>query len=173
MRDKNKLRNMLIISILIILLGMLTSCLYFKEQEEEPGYKVNLSEEEEGVVITLNETEEEGVVIVLDEDKEVNVSEKELEEKEEKPEEQMPTRVSEVEFYFLLKGKSYFRAVLKENQMKIYNISGVLVTIEPIIITSDSVKFQINNFTTKALEEDDSDSTSEFEIIISDIYYRP
>lgn len=175
MREKNKFNKLFLASILVILIIMLTSYLYFKEQEEKPGYKINLSEEEKGIVIILNKTEDGGVVIVLDTDKEVNVSE-ELEEKEEeqeeKAEEKMPTRVSEVDFYFLLKGKSYFRHILKENQVRTYNMSGYLVTIEPIIITSDRVKFRINNYTTKALKEDDSDSTQDFEIIVSNIYYR-
>ena len=159
---------------LIVLVSMLTSCLYYEEQE--PVSEINVSEEGESVVITLNESEE-GVIIVLDNDTTINMSKKKLEEKEEieegQAEEQTPTRVSEVEFYFLLKGKSYFRDILKENQIKTYNMSGYIVSIEPIIITSDSVKFQINNFTTKALEEKDSDSTKEFEIIVKDIYYRP
>lgn len=172
MREKNKLNKLFLVSMLIIFVIMLTSCTYYKEEVGEPGYKVNLSEEGEGVVITLNKTEEGGVVIVLDADKEVDVSEEQLEEKEEEQEEQVSIRVSEVDFYFLLKGKSYFRHILKENQVRTYNMSGYLVTIEPMIITSDRVKFRINNYTTKALQEDDSDSAQDFEIIVSNIYYR-
>jgi len=72
----------------------------------------------------------------------------------------------------LLKKKSFFRHMLKEQQSWTYNMSGFIVTIQPIIITQDSVKFRINDFTTKELREKDSDSTDEFEIIVKDIYYR-
>ena len=173
MKEKNKLNKVFLVAIFIILISMLTSCIYYEKKEEEAAYKANISEE--GVVIILNKTQEEGVVIVLDNDTIVNISEKEAEEKEQEEqleEEQVPARVSEVEFYFLLKGKSYFKHILKENQEKTYNISGYLVTIEPIFIGRDEVKFMINNYTTRALSEKDSDATPEFEIIVKDIYYR-
>ncbi len=80
---------------------------------------------------------------------------------------------STVEFYFLLKRKSYFRHILGEGEQRTYNMSGHLVTIKPIIIASEEVKFRINNYTTKTLREDDYDGTQEFEIIVKDIYYRP
>lgn len=93
-------------------------------------------------------------------------------ESKEAQEEWRKERVSQVEFYFLLKGKSYFKHTLKEHEKRIYNISGYIVSIEPVIITQDSVKFQVNDFTTKALEKKDFDGSQEFEIFVSYIYYR-
>ena len=159
--------------LIIIILGISTSCKFSTQKPSEPGYEINISEG--NVVIILNESNNTntGLVIVLDtgNNKTNNTITLSNPETEEQPEESK-TRASEVDFYFLLKGKSYFRHTLKENQIKTYNMSGILVTIEPIIITPNSVKFRINNYTTKALQEDDSDSTQEFEIIVSDIYYR-
>ena len=176
MKEKNKLNKLFLVTVFIILISMLTSCIYYEEEEKIPPV-INLSEEKD-VVIVLNRTEGEDVIIVLDNDTTVNISEEEVEEKEqeeqpeEEQEEQIPARVSEVEFYFLLKGKSYFKHILKESQEKTYNISGYIVTIEPIFIGQDEVKFRINNYTTRALSEKDSDATPEFEIIVKDIYYR-
>ncbi len=81
-------------------------------------------------------------------------------------------RASEVEFYFLLKGKSYFKHILREGEEKAYNLSGFIVVIQPIIITADKVKFRINNYTTSALTKDEWESFPDFEIFVSAIYYR-
>jgi hypothetical protein len=86
--------------------------------------------------------------------------------------EQAPLKASEVEFYFLLKGKAYFKHTLREEQNRTYNLSGYLVNIEPLIITRDSVKFRINNYTLKTLAKDEWGSDDDFEIFVSDIYYR-
>lgn len=187
MRMQNKF-NILFSLIILVLLIILISCSYQPGQKGKPAYSINLSERNAAdIVITLNDTNDKSMVIVLDNNKIIDVAEigkreqiNDQQEEQEGPEEQenqeeqqVNTRISEVEFYFLLKGKSYFKHILKENQEKTYNLSGYLVTIEPIIITSDRVKFRINNYTTRALAEDDFDSTDTFEIIVKDIYYRP
>ena len=165
-----KNNNKKIAILLLIFITLLNSCTYYTSDENESSYAGNASGEGYNI-ITINQTKntsEDGTAIVLNESKTINLSEEQPEEESE------PTsaRTSEVEFYFLLKGKAYFRHVLKEEESKTYNMTGYLVTITPIIITQDSVKFLINNFTTKSLAEDESDSTPEFEIIVSNIYYR-
>ena len=165
-----KNNNKKIAILLLIFITLLNSCTYYASDENESSYAGNASGEGYNI-ITINQTKntsETGTAIVLNESKTINLSEEQPEEESE------PTsaRTSEVEFYFLLKGKAYFRHVLKEEESKTYNMTGYLVTITPIIITQDSVKFLINNFTTKSLAEDESDSTPEFEIIVSNIYYR-
>ena len=166
-----KNNNKKIAILLLIFITLLNSCTYYASDENESSYAGNTSGEGYNIIITINQTKntsEDGTAIVLNESKTINLSEEQPEEESE------PTsaRTSEVEFYFLLKGKAYFRHVLKEEESKTYNMTGYLVTITPIIITQDSVKFLINNFTTKSLAEDESDSTPEFEIIVSNIYYR-
>jgi len=104
----------------------------------------------------------------------INASKNEPEQKTEQETLELSSqRASEVEFYFLLKNVSYFRHMLKEHQEKTYNLSGTLVTIQPVFISEDSVIFKINNFTTKALKEEDWASEPDFEIFVKDIYYRP
>lgn len=167
--------SILFILLLISILFVLASCALFTSKHFEPAYEINLSREEVIIVLNDNKTEDKGVVIVLDSDKATEQEENQEEKQEENQEEQLEGNKageSEVDFYFLLKGRSYFRHILRESQLGTYNLSGIIVTIEPIIITSDSVRFRINNYTTKALQEDDSDCTQEFEIIVSDIYYR-
>jgi len=180
MKDKNKTSRLLIISlfalllfVLVLILIIMPSCSYYMPKEKGLGEEVIGAN---NTSITRNDTEEKAMVVTR-----VNITgnksaeqlgEQEEVKHEEQLEEQTLIRASEVEFYFLLKKKSYFRDILEEEQRKTYNISGYPVSIEPIIITQDSVKLRINNYTTKALQEDDSDSTQEFEIIIKDIYYR-
>ncbi|MBU1198585.1 MAG: hypothetical protein KKF46_04850 [Nanoarchaeota archaeon] len=191
MKNKNIIFAVFLLIVLVVFLFSVCSC---TRKAGEPAYEINISEEGQGVVITLDNTNESGVVIVLD--KNITsvpvVLSDEAEEKEEPtetevseqsaeqtmPEEQSetatePKRQSEVEFYFLLKGRSYFQHILKENQIKIYIVSGRQIQIQPIIITQNNVKFRINDFTTKTLAEGESDSTQEFEIFVKDIYYRP
>jgi len=92
------------------------------------------------------------------------------------------TRVSEVEFYLLFKRSSFVKRTIAEEQTRTYGMEGnestaasqdFTITVTPLIITRDSVKFKINNYTTKALMEHESDGTSEFEIFVNNIYYRP
>jgi len=169
MSAKNNHKLMALLFLFFISLA--SSCTYYTLEEKDASYADNISSEGHGVIIVLNQTKntsEAGAAIVLNESKIINLSE----EQPEKESEPTSVRASEVEFYFLLKGKAYFKHTIKEEESKSYNITGYLVTITPIIITSDSVKFRINNYTTKALGEDESDSTPEFEIIVSNIYYR-
>jgi hypothetical protein len=166
----------------IILLCAFTSCTYQK--------KIVIKEPDgQGIIIVLNNTNQNSTVIVLETNKTLNISQEpkpeqpsqqaQEQKQEEAPEQtteqvpSVPARVSEVEFYFLLTGKSYFKATQKENQAKTYNLSGELITINPIFISQDEVKFQINDYTTKALAEKEWGTTPEFEVFVNAIYYRP
>jgi len=168
---------LLITFLLFMLLFLATSCTRYEQN------KLN-----QDIAPQLNNTADNNIIITLDTNKTITLDQnasglQQEQEKEQAPEElseqtQEQTqalttpRVSEVDFYFLLKGKAYFRATLKEQESKTYNVSGYLVTISPVFISSDRAKFQINNYTTKALSEEEWDSTSEFEILLKNIYYR-
>ncbi|MBW2991074.1 hypothetical protein KY348_05220 [Candidatus Woesearchaeota archaeon] len=184
MKESDKFNKAVLVLILIIIILMLASCLEYVPEEELEEIEVEpdiIEEEVEQQKSEISEgssgTEEEELVEETEKPEEV-AEEEEVEgepieeQAEQVDEEQIPARVSEVEFYFLLKKKAYFKHILKENEKKTYNVSGFIVSIEPIFIAQNEVKFKINNFTTKALEEKDSDSTQEFEIIVKDIYYR-
>ncbi len=190
-KGKKKDRIIRILFVLMIsALILMASC---KPKEQGPPAKVitlglvdNGSDEQGepsesgGIVITLGNQSGEGHVITLKVENKTNETNttntinttNTTVETNETLENIENTRSSAVEFYFLLKGKSYFQSFLKEYQVKTYNMSGQLITIESIIITEDSAKFRIDNFTTKSLGEKDSDATPEFEIIVKDIYYR-
>jgi hypothetical protein len=95
---------------------------------------------------------------------------------ESQPEPSIPARANQVEFYFLLKQKTYFQDTLREQQAKLYNVAGQSISIKPVIITNESVIFTIDDYTTKyttkALNKHDSDSNDVFEIYVKEIYYR-
>jgi hypothetical protein len=162
--------------ILMIICALFISSCYAKPRQGAPSFMINLTEQ--GGVIVLNNTNESKVTIAVQENKTTNLTANKTEEKEaekqkteEATQEQPFVRTNAVEFYFLLKEKSYFKDILKEQQKKIYNLSGSLVTIEPIIITSDSAKFLVNNYTTKALHNHEWGSDDDFEIYVNEIYY--
>ena len=81
-------------------------------------------------------------------------------------------RFSEVEFYFLLTGKFYFKAIQKENEVKTYNASDEMITVQPIFISKDRVIFKVNNYTTKAIAEKEWGTAPGSEIFVNAIYYR-
>jgi hypothetical protein len=85
--------------------------------------------------------------------------------------EQATSRPNGVEFYFLLRGKTYFKDILREQQARTYNLSGSLITIKPIIITNDSVKFMVNNYSVKALHQYEWGSDDNFDIYVNEIYF--
>lgn len=166
-----------LITLMIICALLISSC-YAKPKQGTPSFIINLTEQ--GSVIVLNQTNqtnESKMTIAPQENKTTNITanktgEEEAEkQKTEEPTEQPYVRTNAVEFYFLLKEKSYFKDILKEQQKKTYNLSGSLVTIEPIIITSSSAKFLINTYTTKALHKYEWGSDDDFEIYVNEIYY--
>jgi hypothetical protein len=92
--------------------------------------------------------------------------------KTDKPRDYTPARSSVVEFYLLVKDRAYIQHLLPEEKVGYYNFTGRVMTVQPLIITSSSVLFKVDDYTTKALSEGQSDSHGDFEIIVSHIYYR-
>jgi hypothetical protein len=167
-----------LIILMIVCILLISSC-YAKPKQGVPSFIINLTEQ--GGIIVLNQTNqsnESKMTIANQENKTTNITANKTEEKEaekqktqEATQEQPYVRANAVEFYFLLKEKSYFKDILKEQQKKTYNLPDSLVTIEPIIITSDSAKFMVNNYTTKALHKHEWGSDDDFEIYVNEIYY--
>jgi hypothetical protein len=171
----------------------LTSCAIPKTTPKGPPIYLNTSEELLNHSITLNKSD---VVFIISSNntadaltigltnitgtnateiinKDINASTNESEQEAGQPALNISSpRVSEVEFYFLLKNISYFKHILKEEQTGTYNLSGNLITIQPLFIAKDSVIFKINNYTTKALKEEEWGSMPDFEIFVKAIYYR-
>jgi hypothetical protein len=155
--------------ILIIICALLISSCYAKPKQGTPSFIINLTEQGSAIVLNqTNQTNESKMTIAPQENKTTNITANKT---EEATQEQPYVRANAVEFYFLLKEKSYFKDILKEQQKKTYNLSGSLVTIEPIIITSDSAKFMVNNYTTKALHKYEWGSDDDFETYVNEIYY--
>jgi hypothetical protein len=157
-----------LLTILIIFLALaLSSC-----QKQEPNrYSIIVQEEkdtadipEESIEVNITETNQTSIIsIIPNQSEEPEVTQNET---------QIPERANAVEFYFLLKGKSYFRHILKETELKAFDLSGTIVRIEPIFIANDSVVFKIDNYPTNAIREREWYSAPNFEIYVSNIYYR-
>ena len=104
--------NQAFIILIIFSLVILTSCTLFKPKQWTPPHEINLSREDVVIVLGDNDTENKGIVIVLDSNKttEQEENQEEQEENQEEQEENNP-RDSEVDFYFLLKGKSFLHFI--------------------------------------------------------------
>lgn len=157
----------------------MTSC----KKEEVPKYNIVVLEQkdktnipDESILINTTETNQTSITqIIPDQSGEPEIKQNEtINEtvKEEQGQEQIPARASAVEFYFLLKGKSYFKYTLKETELKAFNLSGTIIKIIPIFIANDSAVFRVDDYTTGAVGEREWYSTPDFEIYVSDIYFR-
>ena len=169
--------------IFIIICAFLICSCYAKPKQATPSFIINLTEQ--GNTVTVNKANENNTVSITNTTapniianitanstaNETTATGAEEQNAGQEPTGQTYLRANAVEFYFLLKGKSYFKSILKEQQKKIYNLSGSLVTIQPIIITNDSAKFMVNNYTTKALHKHEWGSGDDFEIYVNEIYY--
>jgi hypothetical protein len=181
-----------ILIIILVFLGFfLTSC-----QKEEPlRYSIIVLEQkdntdipDESAVVNITETNQTSVASIIpnqSEEREIIQNETVNESinetineiinetvKEEQGQEQIPARANAVEFYFLLKGKSYFKYTLKEHELKAFDMSGTIIRIVPIFIANDSVVFKVDNYPTSAIGEKEWYSTPGFEIYVNYIYYR-
>lgn len=168
--------------ILIPLAFLMASC----QKQEAPRYSIVVLEEkektnvsDEDIIINIPEENQTPIDVLIGsnqsgepeikENKTINKTTNEVIKEEQ---EQIPARANAVEFYFLLKGKSYFRYILKETELKTFNMSGTIISIVPIFIANDSVVFRIDDYTTGAVGYKEWFSTPGFEIYVSDIYFR-
>jgi len=180
--------SLLLFSILIIVLAFsMISC----QKEELPKYNIIVLEQKDNTNIpdetapaNITETNQTSITqIIPDQSGEYEIKQNEtisetineiINEtvKEEQGQEQIPARASAVEFYFLLKGKSYFKYTLKETELKAFNLSGTIIRIVPIFIANDSVVFKVDDYPTRAVGEREWFSTPYFELYVNAIYYR-
>jgi hypothetical protein len=177
----------ILIIILIFLAFFLISC----QKEEIPRYNIIVLEQkdntnipDETTMANITETNQTSITQIIPDlsgEREIILNETINETineiinetvKEEQGQEQIPARASAVEFYFLLKGKSYFKYALKETELKTFNLSGTIIRIVPIFIANDSVVFKVDDYPTGAIGEREWYSTPGFEIYVNAIYYR-
>jgi len=176
--------SLLLFSILIIVLAFsMISC----QKEEVPRYNIVVLEQKDKTNIpdettpaNITETNQTSVAsIISNQSGEPEVIRNETINEtinktfeEEQVQEQIPARANAVDFYFLLKGKSYFKYTLKETELKAFNLSGTIIRIIPIFIANDSVVFKVDDYPTRAVGEREWFSTPYFEIYVNAIYYR-
>jgi len=175
--------------ILIFLALFLVSC----QKQEPTKYSITVFEEkdvtdasDERAAVNITETNETSISLIIYGQPE-NLEALEIRENEtinstinntvneivgEQGQEQITTRANAVEFYFLLKQKAYFRYLLRENELKSFDLSGAIIRIEPIFIANDSAVFKVDNYPTHAIGEREWYSAPNFEIYVSNIYYR-
>jgi hypothetical protein len=174
--------------LLIIILTLTAFSLISCQKQETPKYSIIVLDEEdskentglpdERPVINIPETNQTPIELIIpnqpeDIEKIENDSEKETDKIAEGQEQQQaPERANAVDFYFLLKGKSYFRYTLYEGQAQAFNMSNTIIRIVPLFIVNDSVIFRVDDYTTGAVRYKDWFSTPGFEIYVTDIYYR-
>jgi hypothetical protein len=154
-----------------------------------PKQSVQKPDKGNDTIIVLSEDNQTNVIVIINDSREIDLSnlsssgsnlpEETPADVQEQPERNntfvnasSTQRSSEVEFYFLLTGKFYFKAIQKENEAKAYNASGELVTVQPIFISKDKVIFKVNNYTTKAIAEKEWGAAPDSEIFVNAIYYR-
>jgi hypothetical protein len=175
-----RLLRLLLIILITFSAVLLISC----HKGETPKYSVIVLDEKnnanitnENIVVNIPETNNTSNISVIHtiisnktEEQETILNKTITETKQEQ--EQIPARANEVDFYFLLKGKSYFRYTLKEHELKAFNMSGTIIRIVPIFIANDSVIFKVDEYTTQAVGYKEWFTMPGFEIYVNDIYYR-
>ena len=180
--------SLLLYSILIIVLAF---SMIYCQKEEVPKYNIVVLEQkdktnipDETTLANITETNQTSITQIIPDQS----GEREIKQNETRNEsinetinktvaqgqgqEQIPARASAVEFYFLLKGKSYFKYTLKETELKAFNLSGTIIKIIPVFIANDSVVFKVDDYPTGAVGEREWYSTPGFEIYVNAIYYR-
>lgn len=182
--------SLLLFSILIIVLAFsMISC----QKEEVPKYNIVVLEQKDNTNIpdettqaNITETNQTSITqIIPDQSGEPEIKQNETRNEsineainktvaqgQGQGQEQISARASAVEFYFLLKGKSYFKYTLKETELKAFNLSGTIIRIVPIFIADEGAVFRVDDYTTRAVGEKEWFSTPEFEIYVNAIYYR-
>jgi hypothetical protein len=184
MNEKNKIKIGLVILCMLMLAIAFSMVSCSKSNNEEGKEQVAVEETEKGRVEInpIPQEQPEASQAAEEQQTETLPAEEESSEQPATGTEDISTaRPSEVEFYLLFKRSSFVKRTIAEEQSRTYDLAGdestgssegFTVTVTPLIITQDSVKFKINNYTTKALMEHESDGTSEFEIFVNNIYYR-
>lgn len=173
--------------LLVILIAFSAVLLIACHKEETPRYSVIVLDEKdnvnvlnEDIVVNIPETNNTpdlsvNTIISDNSEEQETIANETINEPEQEPkqeQEQTSERTNAVDFYFLLKGKSYFRYFLYEGQLQAFNMSNTIIRITPIFIANDSVIFRVDDYTTGAVKEKEWFTTPGFEIYISDIYFR-